>query len=152
MFAIYNPFRTPQYVVSASSGDYSRTGSTGLTYATNLEVTVTSHGGVIHLGLFSDGSGNRGYVSLDEEGEITTFGRLNLHRNGVAIDEQDFGVITTGSGSTLSIGAYPLGGFRWFDSGTIAGSSYTYKVEVAVQNANYTLRIKYAKLFAHEIF
>lgn len=136
-----------QQISSSGSGTFS-TSSGSLTDVTNLSVSITTTGRMVHLALIDDNSGTASIVTVQASGNNQTAScQFAFDRGGSTLALMQAGHFWS-SGTTLDSDWYPVSTFQYFD--VVAAGTYTYKFQ-AKNLSNATCSVQHAKLVAYEL-
>lgn len=124
---------TGGFAVSASSGAFSTTG--GL--VTNFDITITTTGRPVVIGIMSDGTGNSSWLGMDYAGYF------RLNRDGVEISRQ---YLQTDVGAAPIL--VPSSSMTFID--IVAAGTYNYKL-VANPDAGPSAQVLFSVFYAYEL-
>jgi hypothetical protein len=130
--------------VSASSAGFSHTGDTNDTDVTNITVTITTTGRPVMLVLQPDGNTtNDAYIGVLSDAGLGRIATFKLLRDATVIAR------SMHSGIASELFRIPPGALTLVD--TPAAGTYTYKLQVAVDNNAAVVYAKYVVLIAYEL-
>lgn len=134
------------FAISSSSGSFT-IASTTPTDVTNLEVTITTTGRPVRVGLQSVNSTSLiGYLEVFAVTDPTA--SIYILRDGVVLCSNVIENLNTTHGGSLYINA-PTASISYFD--IVAAGTYTYKIQVACNNASTNFNVFNTVLVAYEI-
>lgn len=134
---------SPGQQISTSSNAFTHTGDTNDTDVTNATVTITTTGRPVLIWAQSDGSTNRSRIGClsDAGGDRTTAFKI---KRGVTLISE-----TSVNAMASTTATCPPGALLTLDA--VAAGTYTYKLQVAVDNALATAYAQYVVLVAFEL-
>jgi hypothetical protein len=141
--ALVNRINSPLPIVTSGSSGFHSNTNTGYTDVTNLDVTVTSDGSPIWVGLIADGSGNPCWVGVEDNASGSASADFALWRDGAVIVEWTAAAEETGTAPYTSI---PCGSVWHLDQP--GAGTFNYRIQIRSTNASDTGYVRYARLFA----
>lgn len=144
----------PNRVQTSSGSSTFNTTSTTYVDVTSVTKTITTKGGTLFIGLVSDYSGGTGHLQI---GATSANNRpeaiFQILRDATQIYEQliTYSVSNTGGAPTTNMSQINVpGGVIWMLDSPPAGT-YTYKLQVKLENANQQVYVTNQKLLVFEI-
>lgn len=142
------PLSTPNYVQSASCGAFTTT-SGSIVQITNLSVTIETSGGIVNVGLKSDGDNSLpSILYVSNSNDPTAAGNFFIYQNGSLVEHYDLSVFIQ-SGSTTADPEVSVPSTCLKTSLNLPAGVYTFTARA--QSVWGSTRCRQAVLYAYEI-